>query len=89
MPEGGDQTGAPSDVPDEYSMEDGRRPDRIRRRNRITGLVLVLLIAAIIGATIWSRTSGEAEKYNPVGEPADELGDKKSAPTPERPATDR
>lgn len=89
MPDGDDQTDPASDVPDEYSMEEGRRPDRIRRRNRITGLLLLLFIAAIIGATIWSRSTGDAEKYNPVGEPADELGDKKSSPRPGGPATDR
>jgi len=89
MPDPVDQTGPDADLPDEYAMEDGSRPEQIRRRNRITGLVLVLLIVAIVGATIWSRSSGEADEYNPVGEPADELGETKPSPTPKSPATDR
>ncbi len=68
-----DDAAADERVPDEYRMSRGERPERIRRRNLITGLVLVLLIATIVGITIYSRaTSEEASSYgvdNPVDRP--------------------
>jgi len=61
------------EVPDEYRMSRGERPERIRRRNLITGIALVIFIAAVIGATVYSRaTSEEASSYgidNPVDPP--------------------
>lgn len=61
------------EVPEEYRVSRGERPQRIRRRNLITGIALVIFIAAVIGATVYSRaTSEEASSYgidNPVDKP--------------------
>lgn len=61
------------EVPEEYRMSRGERPDRIRRRNLVTGILLLLFIAGVIGATVYSRaTSEEASSYgidNPVDPP--------------------
>jgi len=51
------------EVPDEYRMSRGQRPDRIRRRNLITGLVLVLAIATFMGITIYTRATTEEAPY--------------------------
>jgi len=89
MPDDSDQPRPDGVLEDAYSMDEGRRPDHVRRRNRITGLVLLVLIAAVVAATVWSRASGDPQKYNPVGEPADELGDKNAPRAPDRPASER
>ena len=47
-----------SRVPDEYRMEGDERPEKVRRRNLITGLVFLLVIAVIIGITIYTRATG-------------------------------
>ena len=51
---------APSDsddeqVPEEYRMSGGKRPERIRRRNLITGILLLLLVATIVAISVYTR----------------------------------
>lgn len=85
MPKPSRQRGDVSELEDEYAIDErGRRPDDVRRRNRTTGFLLLLLIASIVGITIWSRATGDAKEYNPVGEPADELGDQQAPERPDR-----
>lgn len=79
-------SGTDGEVPEEYAMDDGHRPDRIRRRNRITGLALALLIAIFVAITIYTRWSDEDNTYNDVGEPADGLGPAKQRPLEEGPS---
>ena len=49
--------GSDGRVPDEYRMEGDERPDNVRRRNLITGLVFLLVIGTIIGITIYTRAT--------------------------------
>ncbi|MFB6372967.1 MAG: MATE family efflux transporter, partial [Bradymonadaceae bacterium] len=44
-------------------MSRGERPDRIRRRNLITGLILLVLIGTVIGITVYSRATSEEASY--------------------------
>lgn len=45
-PGGDDSESDPYEVPP---------PDRIRRRNRITGLVLLVMVVIFISITVWAR----------------------------------
>ena len=51
------------DVPEEYRMEGGDRPEAIRRRNLVTGIVLLVAIATIVAITVYSRATGESSTY--------------------------
>jgi hypothetical protein len=53
-----DDASSDEDVPDEYAMSAGERPEHIRRRNLITGLLLLLLIAIFVGISVYSRAVG-------------------------------
>jgi hypothetical protein len=87
MPDSSSDSSQPVDadeVPEEYRVSRGERPERIRRRNLITGIALVIFIAAVIGATVYSRaTSEEASSYgidNPVDRPNQKTKGKKGQP---------
>lgn len=82
----------PGEVPEEYRMARGDRPDRIRKRNLITGLLLILLIGTIVGITIYSRSTSEETSYGveeqarpPFG--SDQGEQKKGGSAPERPTS--
>ena len=73
------------DLPEEYQVSRGERPERIRRRNRITGIVLLLVIATIIGITIYSRTTSEDASYGVDEEARPPFGSEHEKPKPGAP----
>lgn len=74
-----------SDVPDEYRMSRGQRPDRIRRRNLITGIVLVLAIATFMGITIYTRATSEEASYGVEEEARPPFGGEQGEQQPSNP----
>lgn len=46
------------EVPDKYAMSSGERPEHIRKRNLITGLLLVLLVLIFVSITVYARAVG-------------------------------
>lgn len=52
-----------SELPEKYRMSEGERPERIRRRNLMTGLGLLVLIATIVAITVYSRATSEDTPY--------------------------